>query len=112
MHERESIELTELTMCYLGPLFLLMLPGYVDETPLKRRTIREGMLLFLSFLGAFLVLRLLSGAPIFGVLFQAALILLWMMYVIIVVWIIVQKHSDAWFQIPFLSAYADQLDKN
>lgn len=110
MQERESIHLTDLTMCYLGPLVLLMLPGYRANAPILKRTIREGILINVSFFVALLVTRMLSSVPVFGILFGTLLILLWMGYIAIIIWLIVQKHSDPYIQVPFLTAYADRME--
>ncbi len=110
MQERESLHLTDLTMCYLGPLVLLMLPGYRVNSPILKRTIREGILINGGFLVALLITRMLSSVPIFGILFGTLLVLLWMGYMAIVGWLIVQKYSDPYVQVPFLTAYADRME--
>ena len=110
MEEREAIPLTGLVMCYLGPLVLLLLPGYREEEVLMKRSIREGLLLFFLAFPGLIIIRMLSSVPIIGVLFQALLILSWMVYLISIGWMIVKKHTDPYSQIPFLTAYADRLE--
>ena len=112
MQEREAIPLTGLTMCYLGPLVLVLLPGYREESNLMKRSIREGLLIFFSSIVLLVLIRMLSSVPIIGALFQALLILCWMTYLVLIVWIITSKYGDPFFQIPFLTTYADQLERN
>lgn len=112
MMKSRPIPVSFLLLCFSGPLVLLMWPVYDQFDDPRKRNVREGTAVFVLFTVMLLLLRLMSGIPILGVLFQTLLILGWLGYLVAIVWLIVEKHANPNLDLPFLSTYVDRLGGN
>ncbi len=112
MTEQRPIPVSFLILCFCGPLVLLLWPVYEQFEEGRKRNVREGTAVFILFTLLLLVLRLMTGIPILGILFQTLLILVWLSYVIAIIWLIAEKHANPHLDLPFLSTYVDRLGGN
>ncbi len=99
-----------LILCFSGPTVLLLWPVYLELSARNRTLVREGTIYFAVTVLFFFLFRIFTELPLIGGLFGLLSVFYWMAYIVACVWILVKKHGDPDFVLPFISTHAEQSE--
>ncbi len=96
-------------LAFLGPLGVVLLPGFTYLSNEERECVVEGLCLFFIYFVITLVLAFLSAVPFLGLAFSMLNSALLILYLFLLVFVIYKKITDIYFEIPFASFYAKRF---